>query len=89
MRKNKQDILEDETITVDLSEYDAIFKAMEKWHDQESALLKSCYGTIVENNNKLALENNRLMGLIEKYNTQQKQILDMVNALNQKMNIHD
>ena len=64
MRKNKQDILEDETITVDLSEYDAIFKAMERWHDQESALLKSCYGTAVENNNKLALENNRLMGEI-------------------------
>jgi len=61
MRKNKQDILEDETITVDLSEYDAIFKAMDRWHTQESALLKSCYGTAVENNNKLALENNRLM----------------------------
>jgi len=87
VRKNKQDILEDETISVDLSEYDAIFKAMEKWHDQESALLKSCYGTAVENNNKLALENNRLNGELEKANGYLKEILSGLYLIKEKMNI--
>ena len=80
MRKNKQDILEDESITIDLSQYPAIFKAMEKWHDQESALLKSCYGTLSDQNNKLALENNRLLSELDKITTTIKSINERIKS---------